>query len=108
MLKTAGRVMMRAQSQQRNVSPTAAKLLTRDEAWCIAFEVSEKRHVLMVARGPGSHLAASHAIYSLIVLTTLDSGRVLLVAEYLSCARTMSSYFEMVVTGCFGTICTTL
>jgi hypothetical protein len=50
----------------------------------------------------------ARAIYSLMVLTTLDSGRVLLLAENLSCARTMSSYFKIVVTGCFGTMCTTL
>ena len=43
-------------------------------------------------------------VYSLIVLTTLDSGRVLLLDENLSCARTMSSYFAIVVTGCFGTM----
>jgi hypothetical protein len=46
--------------------------------------------------------------YSLIVLTTLDSGWVLLVAENLSCARTMSAYFASVVTGSFGTMCTIL
>jgi hypothetical protein len=47
-------------------------------------------------------------IYSLIVLTTLDSGRVLLLAENLSCALTMSSYFGSVVIESFGTMCTIL
>jgi hypothetical protein len=47
-------------------------------------------------------------LYWPIVLTTLDSGRVLLVEEYLSCALTMSSYFASVVTGSFGTMCTIL
>ena len=51
---------------------------------------------------------AGNVTYSLIVLTTLDSGRVLLLDENLSCALTMSSYFASVVTGCFGTMCTTL
>ena len=40
--------------------------------------------------------------HSLIVLTTLDSDRALLLIEYLSCARTISSYFASVVTGSFG------
>ena len=43
-----------------------------------------------------------------MVLTTLDSDRALLLVEYLSCARTISSYFASVVTGSFGTICTIL
>ena len=34
-----------------------------------------------------------------MVLTTLDSGRVLLLDENLSCARTISSYFASVFTG---------
>jgi hypothetical protein len=46
--------------------------------------------------------------YSPTVLTTLDSGRVLLIAENLSWARTMSSYFATVVTGSLGTMCTSL
>jgi hypothetical protein len=52
--------------------------------------------------------AAQLSRYWLIVLTTLDSGRVLLLVEYLSCARTISSYFASVVTGSFGTMCTIL
>jgi len=47
-------------------------------------------------------------LHSLIVLTTLDSGRVLLLVEYLSCALTMSSYFGSVVIESFGTMCTIL
>ena len=54
------------------------------------------------SRGPRARL------YWPIVLTTLDSGRVLLVEEYLSWALTMSSYFASVVTGSFGTMCTIL
>jgi hypothetical protein len=46
--------------------------------------------------------------HSLIVLTTLDSDRALLLVEYLSCDRTISSYFTSVVTGSFGTMCTIL
>ncbi len=51
-------------------------------------------------------LANRAGLYCPIVLTTLDSGRVLLADEYLSCAVTMSSYFASVVTGSFGTMCT--
>ena len=46
--------------------------------------------------------------YSLMVLMTLDWDRALLLIEYLSCPRTISSYFANVTTGCFGTICTTV
>ena len=46
--------------------------------------------------------------YSLIVLMTLFSGRVLLLDENLSSALTMSSYFGIVVTANFGTKPTTL
>src|SRR5262249_489452 len=45
-------------------------------------------------------------LHSLMVLTTLDSDRVLLLLEYLSRARTISSYPASVVTGSFGTMCT--
>src|SRR5262249_45573243 len=48
------------------------------------------------------------ALHSLMVLTTLDSDRALLLIEYLSCARTMSSYLASVVTGSFDTMCTIL
>jgi hypothetical protein len=53
-------------------------------------------------------LANRAGLYWLIVFTTLDSDRVLLADEYLSCALTMSSYFASVVTGFFGTMCTIL
>ncbi|MGA2944189.1 MAG: hypothetical protein ABSE50_19345 [Xanthobacteraceae bacterium] len=43
-----------------------------------------------------------------IVLTTLDSGRELFAFENLSCARTMSSYFGIVASANFGTMCTIL
>ena len=46
--------------------------------------------------------------YSLIVLMTLFSGRVLLLDENLSLALTRSSYFGIVVTANFGTKPTTL
>src|SRR4029077_10343826 len=45
-------------------------------------------------------------LHSLIVFTTLDAGRVLLLVENLSCALTISSYFASVVIGSFGTMCT--
>ena len=47
-------------------------------------------------------------LHSLMVLMMLDSDRALLLVEYLSCARTISSYFANVVTCCFGTMCTIL
>src|SRR6516225_6671000 len=47
-------------------------------------------------------------IHSLIVLMMLDSDRALLLIEYLSRARTISSYSGSVVTGSFGTMCTIL
>ncbi len=46
--------------------------------------------------------------YWLIVWKTLESGRVLLLDENLSCALTMSSYFGIVVTANLGTTPTTL
>jgi hypothetical protein len=52
--------------------------------------------------------AAAVLRYWASVLTTFDSERVLLLVEYLSRARTMSSYFANVVTGSFGTKCTIL
>ena len=45
--------------------------------------------------------------YSLMVRTTLFSGRLLL-AESLSCCLTISSNFGNVVSSPFGTMCTTL
>src|SRR6516164_7753442 len=47
-------------------------------------------------------------LHSLIVLMMLDSDRALLLIEYLSRARTISSYSGSVVTGAFGTMCTIL
>ena len=47
-------------------------------------------------------------LHSLIVLMMLDSDRALLLIEYLSRARTISSYSGSVVTGSFGTMCTIL
>jgi len=47
-------------------------------------------------------------LHSLMVLMMLDSDRALLLIEYLSRARTISSYSGSVVTGSFGTMCTIL
>ena len=47
-------------------------------------------------------------LHSLMVLMMLDSDRALLLIEYLSRARTISSYSASVVTGSLGTMCTIL
>src|SRR5262249_5590133 len=46
--------------------------------------------------------------YLLMGFATLDSDRALLLIEYLSFARTISSYFSSVVACSFGTMCTIL
>src|SRR5215470_7951696 len=47
-------------------------------------------------------------LHSLMVLMILDSDLALLLVEYLSRDRTISSYFASVVAGSFGTMCTIL
>src|SRR5262249_24610576 len=69
-----------------------------------AIESSPVRYQLYAGRGDGlfrtrsdrsecplSAKSGHSALHSLMVLTTLDSDRALLLVEYLSCARTMSS-----------------
>ena len=70
--------------------------------------IPQNRHRLNELGCPLSAKSRHSALHSLMVLMTLDSDRALLLVEYLSCARTMSSYFASVVTGSFGTMCTIL
>jgi hypothetical protein len=74
--------------------------VARPQSTVHLFETTQSYDTIMTAR--------QASFYWLIVLTTLDSGRVLLLAENLSCALTMSSYFGSVVIESFGTMCTIL
>jgi hypothetical protein len=69
---------------------------------------SESGHQSSALACPLSAKSRHSALQSLMVLTTLDSDRALLLVEYLSLTRTISSYLASVVTGSFGTMCTIL
>jgi hypothetical protein len=101
-------------SHRVSVSP-AVELVTRRGSpppWSVeensACFISPGRDGAKLPSRKQEHVGINQQRYSPTVLTTLDSGRVLLVAENLSWARTMSSYFASVVTGAFGTMCTSL